>query len=112
MKIESATICIEGDGDLVLNKMNARTIRELTRARESKRTTKEIPNNWEDIITAMHWLNGYPVEDTYRDMNAEVLHDMLTNNAPCITGFGLKSPFVRRLFEMRLTLTRRSLTTP
>lgn len=112
VKIESATICIEGDGDLVLNKMNARTIRELTRARESKKTTKEIPNNWEDIITAMHWLNGYPVEDTYRDMNAEVLHDMLTNNAPCITGFGLKSPFVKRLFETRLTLTRRSLTTP
>ena len=28
VKIESATICIEGDGDLVLNKMNARTIRE------------------------------------------------------------------------------------
>ena len=93
VKIESATICIEGDGDLVLNKMNARTIRELTRARESKKTTKEIPNNWEDIITAMHWLNGYPVEDTYRDMNAEVLHDMLTNNAPCITGFGLKKSF-------------------
>lgn len=93
VKIESATICIEGDGDLVLNKMNARTIRELTRARENKKTTKEIPNNWEDIITAMHWLNGYPVEDTYRDMNAEVLHEMLTNNAPCITGFGLKKSF-------------------
>lgn len=93
VKIESATICIEGDGDLVLNKMNARTVRELTAARDGKKTIKEVPNIWEDIITAIHWRDGYPVENTYRDMNEETLRDMLTNNAPCITGFGLKKSF-------------------
>lgn len=33
------------------------------------------------------------MEDTYRDMNEGTLRDMLTNNAPCITGFGLKKSF-------------------
>lgn len=93
VKIEQATILIEGDGDLVLNKMNARTVRELTAARDGKKTIKEVPNIWEDIITAIHWRDGYPVEDTYRDMTEETLLDMLTNNAPCITGFGLKKSF-------------------
>lgn len=64
VKIEQATILIEGDGDLVLNKMNARTVRELTAARDGKKTIKEVPNIWEDIITAIHWRDGYPVEDT------------------------------------------------
>lgn len=93
MKIESSTICIKGDGDLVLNRMNARTIRELTRIRVNTKTVKEVPNIWEDIITAMHWMNGYPVEDTYHDMTEETLREMLENNAPCITGFGLKKSF-------------------
>ena len=64
VKIEQATILIDGDGDLVLNKMNARTVRERTAARDGKKTIKEVPNIWEDIITAIHWRDGYPVEDT------------------------------------------------
>lgn len=93
IKIESATILIEGDGDLVLNKMNARTVRELTATRDGKKTTKQVPNIWEDIITSIHWRDGYPVQDTYTDMTEQTLHEMLTNNAPCITGFGLKKSF-------------------
>lgn len=93
VRIEHATILIEGDGDLVLNKMNARTVRELTAARDGKKTIKEVPNIWEDIITAIHWRDGYPVKDTYHNMTEETLRDMLTNNAPCITGFGLKKSF-------------------
>lgn len=93
IKIEQATIYIEGDGDLILNQMNARTVRELTAARDGKKTVKQVPNIWEDIITAIHWRDGIPVEDTYNDLNEQVLQDMLANNAPCITGFGLKKSF-------------------
>lgn len=93
VKIEHATIYIEGDGDLILNKMNARTIRELTAERDNKKTVKQVPHIWEDIITAIHWRDGYPVEDTYNDLTEEHLRDMLLNNAPCITGFGLKKSF-------------------
>ena len=40
IKIQQATVYIEGDGDLVLNKMNARTIRELTDAHLCMRMTE------------------------------------------------------------------------
>ena len=93
VRIERATILIEGDGDLILNKMNARTFREQIAKHDGKKTIKEVPNIWEDIITAIHWRDGYPVEDTYHDMTEETLRDMLENNAPCITGFGLKKSF-------------------
>lgn len=93
IKIEQATVYIEGDGDLVLNCMNARTVRELTAARDGKKTVKEVPNIWEDIITAIHWRDGYPMQDTYKESSEEILLDMLQNNAPCITGFGLKKSF-------------------
>lgn len=86
--IKHATICIEGDGDLVLNKMNARNARTLSAADRKK--IKEVPNIWEDIITAIHWRDGYPVQDTYKELTEEHLQKMLAENAPCITGFGLK----------------------
>lgn len=93
VKIEQATIYIQGDGDLVLNKMNARTVRELTAARDGKKTIKQVPNIWEDIITAIHWRDGINLSDTYNECSEEVLRDMLLNNAPCISGFGLKKSF-------------------
>lgn len=93
IKVERATVFIEGDGDLVLNRMNARTIRELTAARDGEKTVKQVPNIWEDIITAVHWRDGYPMKDTYSESTEEVLQKMLLENAPCITGFGLKRSF-------------------
>jgi hypothetical protein len=70
--------------------MNARTVRELTKERNGTKTVKEVPNIWEDIITAIHWRDGIPVKDTYTECSEELLREMLQNNAPCITGFGLK----------------------
>ena len=93
IEIKYATIAIEGDSDIVLNRMNARTVRQLTDERnDKKKTIKETPNVWEDIITAVHWRDGYPVENT-RDLEEHHLAEMLANNAPCITGFGLKKSF-------------------
>ena len=48
--IQLATILIEGDSDLVLNKKHARTIRSLTETKKGKKTVKETPNVWEDIL--------------------------------------------------------------
>lgn len=88
IRIKHATICIEGDGDLVLNKMNARNARILSA--DDRKKIKEVPNMWEDIITSVHWRDGYPVKDTYLDLTEDHLYQMLVENAPCITGFGLK----------------------
>lgn len=81
-------VTIVGDGDLVLNKMNDVTARKLTDARKDKAKDTAKPNEWEEIITAMHWKNGKPT-----DFSEEGLAKALKENAPCITGFGLKKSF-------------------
>jgi len=91
IKVKQAHIFIEGDGDIVLNKMNARNERMLTA--EDRKKVKEVPNQWEDIITAIHWRDGVPCVNTYAECTEELFYDMLRNNAPCITAFGLKKSF-------------------
>lgn len=81
----SITIHIEGDTDLVLNKMNDVTQRQLVNARKDKAKSMEKPNVWEEVITSLHWLNGKPSE-----FSEDSLEDALKNNAPCLTAFGLK----------------------
>ena len=88
---KSATIFIEGDGDIVLNKMNARNTRMLTA--EDRKSIKEVPNVWEDIITSIHWRDELPMTNTYTESSKEMLENLLKNNAPCISAFGLKKSF-------------------
>lgn len=88
---KTAVICIEGTSDLVLNQMNARNRRLLES--EDRKKVREVPNRWEDIITAIHWRDGVPCKDTYRECSEEMLMQMLKENAPCITAFGLKKSF-------------------
>lgn len=89
--VRMAHIFIEGDSDLVLNKMNARNTRLLQS--DDRKKVKEAPNKWEDIITSIHWRDGIPAENTYVQCDEAMLNDMLVNNAPCITAFGLKKSF-------------------
>lgn len=84
----TAKVTIVGDGDIVLNKMNDVTARQLTDQRKSKAKKIEEVNMWEEIITAMHWKYGKPT-----DYSEEGLKQALQNNAPCITAFGLKKSF-------------------
>lgn len=88
IKVKSTRVYIEGDSDLVLNKMNARTIRMLQS--EDRKKVREVPNPWEDIITAIHWRDPLPCKDTYSECSEEMLYRLLKENAPCITAFGLK----------------------
>lgn len=90
-KIETAQIFIQGDGDLVLHKMSARNERMLMATDRKK--VKEVPNEWEDIITEIHWRDPLPVSDTYTECTQELLEQLLRDNAPCITAFGLKKSF-------------------
>ena len=90
-EVKHAIIEIEGDGDLVLNKMNARNTRALLA--DDRKKVKEAPNVWEDVITAIHWRDGIPTEDSYEQCDEEMFNKMLKENAPCITAFGLKKSF-------------------
>lgn len=86
--LNTATITISGDSDLILNKMNDISTRQLVDQRKNKAKTVEDINEWEQVITAIHWRDGKPSEFT-----KESLEDALRNNAPCITSFGLKKSF-------------------
>lgn len=90
-KFKHMIVHIEGDGDLVLNKMNARTMRMLLA--EDRKKIKEVPNVWEDVITSLHWRDPLPMDDTYIESNEEMMHKLLSENAPCITTFGLAKSF-------------------
>lgn len=91
INVKRATIFIEGQGDLVLNKMNARNERTLN-DRDNKKV-REIPNKWEDLITAIHWKDDINIIDTYNECTEEKFAELLHNNAPCISAFGLKKSF-------------------
>lgn len=88
IKAKHATISIEGDSDLVLNKMNSRNYRSLIA--EDRKKIREVPNQWEDIITAIHWRDPIDCKDTYKECSEEMMLRLLKENAPCITAFGLK----------------------
>lgn len=88
INIETATIIITSDTDLILNKMDAPTTRMLTDIRKDKSKTIAEKNIWEEIATKIHWQKPYGdvfTEDSFRDA--------LMNNAPCISAFGLKKSF-------------------
>ena len=88
--IKHARIYIEGDGDLCLNKMNARSTRILLS--DDRKAIQPPPNKWEDIITAIHWRDPLP-EDTYNICDEALLNKLSKENAPCISAFGLRKSF-------------------
>ena len=60
--VKQVTVKIVGDGDLILNKMNDVSARQLTDQRKNKAKDMEVPNEWEQIITALHWRDGKPTD--------------------------------------------------
>lgn len=88
INVQHTKITICGDGNLVLNKMNDVTARQLTDARKDKAKDIAKKNVWEEIITSMHWYKGKPT-----DFSEEGLAKALMENAPCITAFGLRKSF-------------------
>ena len=87
--VKNAQVFIVGDSDLILSKVNARYERELRDIDVGAKTVKEVPNMWEDIITAVKWNIPYPVEDTYKEMSEETYRYMLQNGKPCVSSYGL-----------------------
>lgn len=86
--VRQMEVTIVGDGDLVLNKMNDINKKELIDKRKNKAKDTTKPNMWEGVITSIHWRDGKP-----SDMSEDGLRKALEENAPCITGFGLKKSF-------------------
>lgn len=85
---QTAVIRIIGDTDLVLNKMNKPTERALTDARKNKAKGTSGVDEYEAIMTSMHWRDGDPT-----DFSKEGFERALKENAPCISAFGLRKSF-------------------
>lgn len=92
VEVKYVTVTIEGEGDLVLNKMNASNSRQLLADDRKAQALFEAQhkNKWEDVITSIHWRDGIPTEDTNAECTEEMFYQMLKDNAPCISAFGLK----------------------
>lgn len=97
---KTVEVTIAGDTDLILNKMNDVTTKQLTDARKDKAKDLTKPNEWEEIITAMHWLNGKPSEFSEDELKRNLDPDV---NAPCITAFGLKKSFGEALTRNKIS---------
>lgn len=97
IKLNTITITIEGDSDLILNCMNDITKKKLMDERKDKSKSIAETNEWEAIITSMHWKNGKPTT-----FSEESLNDALKDNAPCITAFGLKKSFEEAIVRCNL----------
>lgn len=95
-----ATVTIEGTGTLCLNKMNARNFRALTA--EDRKKISETTNPWEDIITAVHWRDPLPAVNTHKECSEEMMQELLKNNAPCISAFGLKKSFGQAVVRLEI----------
>lgn len=94
-----ATITISGDSDLILNKMNDVSKRQLTEERKDKaKNVSESVNKWEKIITAVHWLGGNPSEFTEK-----TLAEKLKKDYACITAFGLKQSFKQAVTRNKIS---------
>lgn len=96
LKPQERTIFIEGESDLIINQMNARTIREMVAKQSGQKMPKQQPNVWEDIITSIRWRDPLPLteDDGFKEYNEEWFKKILTENAPCISAFGLKKAFM------------------
>lgn len=86
--VRNMEVTIVGDSDLVLNKMNDINASTLIDKQKGKAKKTDAPNEWESIITSIHWLNGKPT-----DYSEEGFIRALKENAPCISAFGLKKSF-------------------
>ncbi len=98
---EIRTITIVGTSDLVLNKMNDQTVRTLTDQRKDKAKSLDKPNEWEEVVTAIHWLNGKPDIDP-SEYSAETMEKMLKENKPCISAFGLKKQLCKAVVRNKI----------
>lgn len=87
-EIKTVSVEIEGTTDLCLNKMSYGNKRDLPQFTSGK--VKKPHNKWGDLITSIHWKQEIDEEAIYDIATEDDLKELLENNTPCISGFGMK----------------------
>lgn len=103
-KVEALNITIEGDCDLILNKMTDEAIEDIKSSQtKAAKGTKEPINMWQRLVGGLHWMDGK--ERTYTE---EGYYNALQNNRVGYDASGIKKGLcdaaVRVLGESKSTI--------
>lgn len=84
MPIETMVVTIEGDSDLILNRMSRRSRQDLLDKQAGRPKNTDARNDWEDAATALHW--NVPLEGEIS--TEEDFAGLFEKGQPCISAFG------------------------
>lgn len=106
IKVETILVKIEGDSDLILNKMTDSSVKEIVESQTGKtgKKSKEAINQWQRLIEGIHWMDGKEV-----DFTEDGWRNALSNNRVGYDASGIKKGIcdaaVRVLGESKSTIT-------
>ena len=91
--VNYAKITIVGDTDLILHKMDAvnrQALIDKQKGKEKKKKQGEGINQWMQAITTLRWRDATKIDCQPEKWTEEEYYRLLEEDAPCISGFGLK----------------------
>jgi hypothetical protein len=106
LNVKTVEIVIEGDSDLILNKMTDSSITEIVEKQTGKtgKKAKEAINQWQRLLEGIHWMDG---KET--DFTEDGWKNALSNNRIGYDASGIKKGIcdaaVRVLGESKSTIT-------
>lgn len=93
IKVNYAKITIVGDTDLILHKMDAvnrQALIDKQKGKENKKKKGEGVDKWMQAITTLSWNESRKIDYQPERWTEEEYYRLLSEDAPCISGFGLK----------------------
>jgi hypothetical protein len=106
LKTQTIMVTIEGDSDLILNKMSDSSVEEIKDSQTGKtgKKAKEAINMYQRLVEGIHWMDGKE-----KDFTEEGWHNALKNNRVGYDASGIKKGIcdaaVRVLGETKSTIT-------
>lgn len=106
LKTQTIMVTIEGDSDLILNKMSDSSVEEIKDSQTGKtgKKTKEAINMYQRLVEGIHWMDGKE-----KDFTEDGWHNALKNNRVGYDASGIKKGIcdaaVRVLGETKSTIT-------
>ena len=106
LKTQTIWVTIEGDSDLILNKMTDSSVAEIKDSQTGKtnKKAKEAINQWQRLIEGLHWMDGKENDFTEEGWKHALEHNRVGYDASGIKK-GLCDAAVRVLGESKSTIT-------
>ena len=105
LKVETIMVTIEGDSDLILNKMTDSSVAEIrdSQTKITSKKAKEAINQWQRLIEGIHWMDGKEDDFTEEGWNYALKNNRVGYDASGIKK-GLCDAAVRVLGESKSTI--------